>query len=446
MPDETSQPPDLDGAATPNRDRRHEPPVIEGEMVEPGESGDAPAVEAADADAKPAESPIAEPTAAQPFATPPSARTARPILSALIGALVGAAVAAGGLWFLNQRSAIDADFATRLNGLEKSAPAASAAHGALDKRLGALEAAVAAAPDKTIVDAYGQRIAALESAALSAKAAADANEASVAEARAARADAAKALALALAASAAQSANGAPAAQAGGATEQANALEARIDKLEAGLAELDRPPVDLGPLSQRIDKLESALAAPKTDARAPAESVAPSRDWAAVAVVAQALSDRLRAGAPFAPEQAALERLGADPARLALLKPLAEKGAPTTSALAADFAKVAPAVLAAGPNKPGGAIDRLFANMSKVVRVTPVGEIAGDDPAALVSQIGAALERGRIGPALAAWERLPEPARQASQEWASAAKARLAADQAAQGVVDDAIARLAATNN
>ncbi len=39
MADETSpdQPPDLEGAATPNRDRRPEPPVIEGEVAESSE-------------------------------------------------------------------------------------------------------------------------------------------------------------------------------------------------------------------------------------------------------------------------------------------------------------------------------------------------------------------------------------------------------------------------
>jgi hypothetical protein len=443
MADETTQTPELDGAATPNRDRRHEPPVIEGEMVGPRGKPDAPPAGATDVGAQASQSPVAEPAVAEPPPAPPPARPARPILSAGIGAVVGAAFAAGGLWYVSQRSAVDADLAARLDRIEKSPPASSVALVALDKRVGALEAALARGPDKTIGDAYGQRITALESAALSAKAAADANEGSLAEAQAARADAAKALALA--ASAAQGANGAPAAQAGP-SEQANALEGRIGKLEAGLAALDRPPVDLAPVNQRIDKLESVLAAPKSETRAPAESVAPSRDWAALAVVAQALGDRLRAGAPFAPEQAALERLGADPARLTALKPLAEKGAPTTTALASDFARIAPSLLAAGPTKSGGAIDRLFANMSKVVRVTPVGEIAGDDPAALVSQIGAALERGRLGPALAVWERLPEAARQASQEWAGEAQARLAADQAAQGVVDDAIAGLAPTSH
>ena len=437
MPDETTQTPDLDGAATPNRDRRYEPPVIEGERVDPRANADATTGEAAQSDEIAAELPVAEP----PIAPPPRG-TARPILSAAIGALVGAVIAAGGVWFLNRRPAAEADFAMRLDGLEKSAPAASAALAALDRRVGALETALARAPDKAIADAYGQRIAALESAALSAKAAADANGASLAEAQAARADAAKALALA--ASAAQRADGAPAN--GAASEQTNALESRVGKLEAALAALDRSSVDLAPLDQRIDQLESALAAPKAETRASAESVAPSHEWAAQAVVAQALSDRLRAGAPFASEEAALERLGADPARLAVLKPLAENGAPTASALAAQFAKLAPAALAAASNKTGGAIDRLFADMGKIVKVTPVGEVAGDDPAALVSQIGAALDRGRLGPALAIWERLPEAARQASQDWASAAKARLAADEAAQGVVEGAIARLAAANN
>ena len=44
MADETSQDqsPDLEGVATPNRDRRHEPPVIEGEIAGPRESAEAP--------------------------------------------------------------------------------------------------------------------------------------------------------------------------------------------------------------------------------------------------------------------------------------------------------------------------------------------------------------------------------------------------------------------
>jgi hypothetical protein len=84
-------------------------------------------------------------------------------------------------------------------------------------------------------------------------------------------------------------------------------------------------------------------------------------------------------------------------------------------------------------------------MSKVVRVTPIGEVAGDDPAALVSQIDAALGRGQVAAALAAWARLPEPARRASQDWADAAQSRVGADKAAQDILDEAMVRLAAKN-
>jgi len=449
MADETSQdhPTDLDGAATPNRDRRPEPPVvIEGEVAASSESVEETSrVEPPAADPPPASEP--EPVEEKNAEPPPA--SGRPVLSAAIGAIVGAAVAAGGLWFLGQRPATDPDLVSRLENLERipPTPPPTAALAALDKRVGALEAALGAAPDKGSEAAYGQRITALESAALSAKAAADANKDSLSLAQAARDDAAKALALAT--TAAQKGD----AIAGAATPtvqpsaDVGGLEARIGKLEANLAALDRPAIDLAPINQRLDKLEGALAAPKTENRVAAESAAPSRDGAGLAVVAQTLSDRLRAGAPFPLEQTALEHLGADPAKLTVLKPFAEKGAPTAGVLAGDFAKISPAILAAAePPSSAGFVDRLIANMGKVVKVTRVGEVAGDDPAALVSQIGAALARGQIGPATAAWARLPEAARQLSKEWAGEAQSRLAADQAARDILDDAMTRLAAASH
>jgi hypothetical protein len=447
MPDETShdQSPDLD-AATPNRDRRHEPPVIEGEVAADDEVAKA-ADDAEPLSAAAPQSSLEAPPADEAPIAPPAPKS-RALSSAAIGAVVGALVAAGGVWLAGQRPATDPNLGARLDALEKSASGSTGAVAALEKRVGALETAPAAASDKGAADAYGQRIAALEGAALSAKAAADANADALAEAQAARADAAKALALASAAAqnggASSAASSAPAPTSAPPGPDIGALQGRLDKLEAGLAALNHPPIDLGPLDQRIGKIESALAAPKNETRVPPENTALNRDWAGLAVVAQALSNRLAAGAPFTLEQTALEHLGADPAKLAALKPLADKGAPTAGALASDFAAVSPAVLAAAtPKASGGVMDRLVANMGKVVRVTPVGEVPGDDPAALVSQIGAALERGQVAQALAAWGRLPEPAQQASEQWAHEAQARQAADIAAQSILDDALTRLAA---
>jgi hypothetical protein len=449
MADDTSpeRPPDLDEAATPNRDRRPDAPVvIEGESAEP--VGSAEPVASAE---PPGFVEVPEPSAAPNDATiiEPPRGGGRPFLSAAIGAIVGAAVAGAGLWFIEHRTASDPELVARLENLERNPPAPppTAALAALDKRVGALEAALGDASDKGSAAAYGQRIAALESAALSAKAAADGNKDALVMAQAARDDAAKALALST--TAAQRVEGIagaapPAVQA---DADVGGLEARVVKLETAQATLDRPPVDLGPIDQRLANLENALAAPKTENRVAAESAAPGRDVAGLAVVAQALGERLRVGAPFPLEETALERLGADPASLAILKPLAEKGAPTVSALAADFTKIAPTITsAAAPQSSGGVWDRLMVNMSKAVRVTPVGEVLGDDPAALVSQVNGALARGDVGSAIAAWTRLPEPARQASQEWADRAKSRLAADKAAQGILDDAMTRLAAAGH
>jgi hypothetical protein len=442
MADETSreQSPESDDSATPNRDRRQEQPiVIEGEVAQPeGRASAPPAFEPSVRERDNLEETHIEP--------PPS--VGRPILSAAVGAVVGAAVAAAGLWFLGQRPSADPDLVARLENLERNPPASAspAAITALDKRVSQIEATLSGSPDKASAAAYGQRIEALESAALSAKAMSDANKDALAQAQAARDDATKALALAT--TMAQSASGAaaPADRAAGA--ETGALVDRIGKLETGLATLNRAAVDIGSVNQRLDKLEGAVAAPKSENRVAAEPAGASRDTgAALAVVAQALSDRLRAGAPFPLEQAALAHLGADPAKLANLKPFAEKGAPTASALAADFARISPAVLtAASPQISGGAFDRLMANMKKAVRVTRVGEVAGDDPAALVSQIGAALGRSQIASAIAAWERLPEAARQASQEWANEAQPRIAAEKAAQDIVDEAMTQLAATKN
>ena len=432
--DPSDAPGGADFAATPNRDRRHEPPIIEGDVAWSEEQRERPAPDEPRESERPAAS--EPPQDSRAFGRAPLA------LSAAVGAAVGAVVATAAWWILEARSSADPDIVARLESLERAPrPDLQAALAALDRRVVALEGNIAGAPGKTVIEAHGQRIAALESTALSAKVATmDAIRSVAAIAQSARDDAAKALSLASAT--ARGANGAAGAEPPAAADAA--LEERLGKVETDLAALAHRPVDLGPVAQRLEALEAALGAPKTETRVPADTQAPGGDGAGLAVVAQALIDRLRVGAPFPIEEAALERLGADPAKLAILKPMAERGAPAAGAMASDFAKVAPAALAAAAPEPsGGVVDRLLANMSKVVRVTPVGEVGGDDPAALVSQIGAALGRGQVQPAVAAWARLPEPSRRASQEWANEAQSRLAADNAAQALLDDGMARLTA---
>src|SRR5277367_3631576 len=408
----------------------------------------------------PPEPPV-EPAATGPAWAAPSPRertSGGSFVWGLCGAIVGAAAAVGATWYYEPRGDSPQDLAARVRVLEARAAAPSLESKTLGVRIDAVEAGQASFAKAAALDAIDKRLAKLESGPAEPEAVA----AALAEARAARDEAAKALAQA---NAAARGNGKPAPSAPAAVPDPRIAEiaaeeaaqgARIDKLEVALGDrtgkieaalggrIDKLETTLG---GRIDKLETTLAAPKTETRVPPTEVAPKSDPAAQAIAALALEQRLRAGEPFAAEWAALSRLGADGAALATLKPYSDTGAPTAAALAASFAKIAPSLVAAdNPDTGDGVMDRMLDHMRKLVRVRAVGEVAGDDPAALVSQIEAALARGQAASALGIYARLPEPARKAGADWAKTADARVAADAAAQSLRENAIGRLAAARN
>lgn len=439
------------GAAPPSREPRQDPGVIEGEATEILESPPPEPAAAASANEEPIAEAANEESAAEPPADtnapeirPRTRSSAFPFVAGALGALFGAALALGAAWFVDPRAAAIDAATSRLAALERGAEGQSQANANFDKRLVALEASESPAAKAVAVEALGRRVAALESAAGQSEAARAALQAALTEARAARADAAKALSLA-----AGTGQTAPAAVQGGASApvEASALDARIGALESELAGLKSRDADLGALEDRLAKIESALAAPKSEARVAAAEVAPNRDGAAAAILAISLNERLNAGAPFAPELAALARLGADDGKLSALRPFADAGAPTLAALGAAFAKVAPEVVAAAtPPSGGGMMDRLLDHMRRLVRVRKVGEAAGADVGALAPRIAAALARGDLSAALDAFNHLPDAARQAGRDWAKAAEARRAADLAAEGLRADAVGRLAAAKN
>src|SRR5277367_1534054 len=386
----------------------------------------------------PSEPPV-EPAATGPAWAAPSPRertSGGSFVWGLCGAVVGAAAALGATWYYEPRGDSPQDLAARLRVVEARAAAPSFESKTLGVRIDAVEAGQASFAKATALDAIDKRLAKLESAPAEPEAVA----AALAEARAARDEAAKALAQA---NAAAQGNGKPEPPAPAAVPDPRIAEVAAEEAAQG-ARIDKLETTLG---DRIGMIEAALAAPKTETRVPPTEVAPKSDPAAQAIAALALEQRLRAGEPFAAEWAALSRLGADGAALATLKPYSETGAPTAAALAASFAKIAPSLVAAdNPETGDGVMDKMLDHMRKLVRVRAVGEVAGDDPAALVSQIEAALARGQAASALGIYARLPEAARKAGADWAKTADARVAADAAAQSLRENAIGRLAAARN
>jgi hypothetical protein len=405
------------GGAPVNRDRRPDPAVIGGEAARVDD--EATAGTAAETPRPEAPSRIPPPDGRAPGAGRAF------VFGALGGLIVSALAAAGGYYALAPRADLAEADAGRLATLEaqaeregEEAQRQSAAIAGLDKRLGALEAS----NSSTALAGVEKRLGALESA-----------------------SAAGASKIASAAQAAQSVTAdqkSLRADVDAARGEIPGLAARVAKLESAAPEAAAAP-EISALAGRLDKVEAALAAPKTETRVAPEKPAPGDNPAAVAIVAGALRDKLAAGIPFASELKALQSLGVQPEKLSPLKALAG-GGPTDRALAASFDAVAPKVLAAASRpEGGGVIDRFLAHLRGLVQVRVLSETPGDDPAALVSQIDAESRRGDVSGALAAFGKLPEPARQAASGWAAEAGAKQAADEALGSIREAAIAKLAA---
>jgi hypothetical protein len=402
-----------------NRDRRQDPGVIEGEI---------PARETLASEQ--AEPPKVEPLrpAADPTPRPRTIGSARAFASGALGGLVVAALAAGGAYYgfapkaqlaeadANRLAAVEAE-TLRIGAADQSQGQRSAAGVAnLDKRVGAIEAGVAGTA------ALGSRLDALEQA----RAAEDPKLTAAAKGTQDLTNEIKALR----------------ADVDAARGEIPGLSARVAKLEQATAQAAPAGAELSALTDRLGKVETALAAPKTETRAAPEKPAAEDNPAAVAIVADVLRDKLAAGSPFATELAALKTLGVDSGKLAALGALVN-GAPTARALADRFDAAAPKVLAAvQPLQDGGIADRFLAHLRGLVQVRPLNEVAGDDPAALVSQIEAESRRGDLEGALSAYAKLPEAARRPAADWAAAASAKQGAEAALQSIRETAVARLA----
>jgi hypothetical protein len=446
-----------------------------------------PAAAAPEPEPAPAAAPL--PPTAPP---PPKPSSAAAFLSGGIGALLGAAVAFGATYF-TQSGANPAPTATgQLAALDTALSGETSARKALDERLAALEAKAAQPPASAQPAAAPQlaaledRLAKLEGSAVNA----DALLAVAAEAKAAHASVDKleaslatgssggaaasgpnpeivkligdqqALADHLAKLEAQLAAAPKAAPAGPeigklAGDQ-QALAERVAKLETKVDAPKPPPVpdpelaklsgDEKALGDRLAKIEAALAAPKVETRAD-KDVGAKGDPVAQSVAAIALEQRLLAGQPYPVEFSALEKLGATADALAALKPFAAAGAPTTAALASGFAKLAPALAAPAKTAAhGDYADTLWDEMKGLVKVHPVGEVKGDDPAAVTSQISAALARGDLAAARAAFARLPEADRASASAWAKDADAVAAARTAALSLIETSLSHLGDQKN
>ena len=164
---------------------------------------------------------------------------------------------------------------------------------------------------------------------------------------------------------------------------------------------------------------------------------------ALAVVADSLVTAIAHGTPYASEVAALGSLGADPAKIAVLKENADKGVPSAKALEQSFKPLADKIIAASNKVPPNAslMDRLKSGMSSMVSVRSAGASDGDDVGSRVSRIETDLAHDDVAGAYATWDGLPADAKAKSDAWGALAKTHVEAADAAHGLQQQAIASL-----
>jgi hypothetical protein len=179
----------------------------------------------------------------------------------------------------------------------------------------------------------------------------------------------------------------------------------------------------------------------------AEAAVPKPDEAMrYALIAAGLRSALERGEPFAAELAAAKTAGIDPALLTQLAPFAATGVPNVQELFRELGGLIPEMLkvSAPAAQDGGYLDRLQAHAERLVRIRPVGDQTGDDPATVIGRIERDMARRDLPAVLAELDKLPAPARAVAEAWRKKALARQTASAASAQLVAASFAKLGAS--
>jgi hypothetical protein len=206
-----------------------------------------------------------------------------------------------------------------------------------------------------------------------------------------------------------------------------ALANRIDALEGGTKTLEKT-------------VASALAA----AQAGRDAETSDDHAVRTAIMAAALASAVERGDPFEAELKAAQAQAHDAAALAPLADFAASGVPSAGALARELASLEPELIRAATGVPSesGFLQKLQANAERLVRIRPVEEVAGDDPATIMSRAQIKAGRGDVPGALTELGTLPATVRAPAQAWIDKAQARTAAITASRAFAAQAFAALA----
>jgi hypothetical protein len=464
-----------DENATPDEpSRRRQPPTIEGKAVEvplrpakaPRSSSDTSETASAAA-AEPPQPPPAQ-GGAEAAAPRPRSNAALGFGAGLVGALVGAAVAAAaGVYFSPDIFKANEEVSGRVATLEtqqrNDAARLAAATGDrariddLAARLAKIESAPKQASVPPVDTTLADRIATLESAIRPLAGRLDELEGQVRDNAAAIRR--------LGESGETKKSGDETAPAADERAAIDGLSSRLAALEGAVAALkaaqqdpaqsaqDRAAIDA--LSTRIAVVESLATTLKSAQQGAEKSVQERADKSAaaaalaaerplrVAMLAAAIRRSVDRSYPFATELAVARSLGLDPEALAALQPFAEAGVPPANQLLRELSALMPEVarVAAPESREGGYLERLQAGAERLVRIRPVGAVPSDSPGSPAGQVEVDIARQDLAAALADLDKLPPAARDLTQAWRTKALGYTTAVEAARKLADNAFISL-----
>jgi hypothetical protein len=230
------------------------------------------------------------------------------------------------------------------------------------------------------------------------------------------------------------------------------LSARIEALEANAGNApasEEVQQRLTALQSEIDTLKSAtesatagttqltdrLAALETEVNQPGPEQAVARALAAAAL--KAATER---GGSFASELQTFAQVAPDDPAVEGLKSYAEQGVPTRSDLARRLPSATNSILDAlqKPDENQGIAARLMSSALSVVKVRPVGDVAGDTPEAVVARFEERVKNGDLKAAVSEWNALPDTAKQASATFKQALDARIEVEDLMNGTLTRAM--------
>lgn len=234
-------------------------------------------------------------------------------------------------------------------------------------------------------------------------------------------------------------------------QKINALEQTISQQSTGIESVEGLSGKLSSLESQLSSLKSQLdeAASSNVAllermTAAEEKINEPRDDIEVAraIAAAALKAAIDRGDPFLTELDTLAKVTPEEQQLKALQPFASTGVPSRSEILKSFPTQATNILAVlnQPDPNLGVLDRLTQSAMSLVRVRPVGNVAGDTPEAVIARIEDKLRNGDLKGAALEWDALPEEAKSVAQPFKQSLDARVEVENLVGAAVTRALTK------